>query len=89
MLIIGGSGSGKTNTLLTLMKERDSENFIGKMYFYAKLQLNEPKYQFIIIKREEAGIKHLNDRKKFIEYSGYMDDVHNNSYSLTRKMITA
>ena len=37
MLIIGGSGSGKTNTLLTLMKERDSENFIGKMYFYAKL----------------------------------------------------
>ena len=37
MLIIGGSGPGKTNALLSLMEERDSENFIDKMYFYAKV----------------------------------------------------
>ena len=28
MLIIGGSGSGKTNTLLSLIKEQDSDSFI-------------------------------------------------------------
>ena len=37
MLIIAGSGPGKTNALLSLMKEWDSENFIDKMYFYAKV----------------------------------------------------
>ena len=32
ILIIGGSGSGKTNTLLNLIKEQDSETFIDKIY---------------------------------------------------------
>ena len=32
-LIIGGSGSGKTNTLLNLIKEQDD---IDKIYLYAK-----------------------------------------------------
>ena len=44
---------------------------------YAK-DLNEPKYQFLIKKREEAGIKHLRDPKALIEYSAYMDDVYIN-----------
>ena len=44
---------------------------------YAK-DLTEPKYQFLIKKREDAGIKHLNDPKAFIEYSVHMDDVYNN-----------
>ena len=39
--------------------------------------LNEVKYQFLIKKREEAGM-YLNDTKAFIEYSQYMDDVYNN-----------
>ena len=43
MLIIRGSGSGKTNTLLNLMKEKDSGNLIDKIYLYAK-DLNETKY---------------------------------------------
>ena len=42
MLIIGGSGSGKTNTLLNLIKEQDSDNLIDKIYLYTK-DLNEPK----------------------------------------------
>ena len=49
MLIIGGSRSGKTNALLSLIKEQDSDNRIDKIYLYAK-DLNEPKYQFLIKK---------------------------------------
>ena len=44
MLIIGGSGSEKTKTLLNLTKEQDSENLIDMIYLYAK-DLNKPKYQ--------------------------------------------
>ena len=31
MLLIGSSGSGKSNALLNLIKEQDSENLIGKI----------------------------------------------------------
>ena len=53
---------------------------------YAK-DLNEPKYQFLIKKREDVGIKHLNDPKAFLEYSQYMDDFYNNisDYNPTKK----
>ena len=53
MLIIGPSGSGKTNTLLHLIN-----NFhpIDKIYLYAK-DTNEKKYQNLINKREQVGIK--------------------------------
>ena len=44
---------------------------------YAK-DLNEPKYQFLIRKCGDVGIKYLNDPEAFIEYSVYMDDVYNN-----------
>ena len=47
ILIIGGCGSGKTNTLLNLIKDQDSDNFIDKICVYAK-DLNEPKHQFLI-----------------------------------------
>ena len=67
MLIIGGSGSGKTNVLLNLTKEQDSDNLIDEIYLNAK-ELNEPKYQLLIKQREDVGIKHLNDSKEFIEY---------------------
>ena len=70
MSITGGSASAKTNALLNLIKEQDS----GKTYLYTK-DLNKPKYQFLIKKREDVGIKHLNDLKVFIKYSAYMDDV--------------
>ena len=71
MLIIGGSGSGKTNALLNLIKEQDSDSLIDKIYLYAK-DLNELKYQFLIKKGEDVGIKHLNDSKAFTEYSQWM-----------------
>ena len=56
---------------------------------YAK-DLNEPKYQFLIKKREDVGIIHLNDPKAFIEYSQCMDDIYNNinDYSSNRNRKT-
>ena len=56
-LIIGGSGSRKTNALLNLMKEPDD---IDKIYLYTK-DLSEPKYEFLIKKCEDTGIRHFND----------------------------
>ena len=40
IIIIGGSGSGKRNTLLNLINEQRD---IGKTFLYAK-DLSEPKY---------------------------------------------
>ena len=74
ILIIGGSGSGKTNTLLNLINEQKD---IDKIYLYAK-DLSEPKYEYLIKNRENAGIKHLNDSKAFIEYSNTTDDIYEN-----------
>ena len=71
MLIIGPSGSGKTNTLLHLINNLHP---IDKIYLYAK-DTHEPKYEYLINKREQVGIKNLNDPKAFIEYSDDMDDV--------------
>ena len=84
-LIIGPSRSGKTNALLNLI-QKDNGNFINKIYLYAK-DLDKPKYQFLIKKREDAGIKSLNDPSAFIEYSKTMDDFCNNihHYNLKRK----
>ena len=70
MLIIGGSGSRKTNALFNSIKQQDSDNLIDKTDLYAK-DLNEPKYQFLIKKRKDVVIKHLNDPKTLIEYSKY------------------
>ena len=64
ILIIGGSGSGKTNTLLNLIKEQDYHDVIDKIYLYAR-DLSEPKYQFLIKKREDARIKHVNNLNAF------------------------
>ena len=50
-LIIGGSGSGKINALLNLIKEQDD---IDKIYLYEK-DLSEPKYEFLIKNRENVG----------------------------------
>ena len=71
MLIIGPSGSGKTKTLLHLINNLHP---IDKIYLYAK-DIHEPKYEYLINKREQAGIKNLNDPHTFIEYSDDMNDV--------------
>ena len=75
MLIIGPSGSGKTNTLLPLINNLHDTNPIDKIYLYSK-DLREPKYEYLINNRVNAGIKNLNDPFAFIEYSDDMKDVY-------------
>ena len=86
MLIIGPSGSGKTYALLNLIQKQNNDSPINKIYVYAK-DLSEPKYQFLIEKRDNAGIRNLNDRSAFIEYSDTMDDFYSNidGYNPKRK----
>ena len=84
-LIIGGSGSGKTYTLLNLINE---QNDIDKIYLYTR-DLSKPKYKILIKKCKDAGIKHLNDPNAFIECSNTMDDIYENihDYNSNRKKI--
>ena len=66
---------------------QQDNNVIDKIYLYAK-NLEEPKYQLLIKKREQTGIKNLNDPTAFIEYSNNMDDIYNdiNDYNKKRKI---
>ena len=87
ILIIDGSGSGKTNALLNLINK---QNDIDKIYLYAK-DLSEPKSEFLIKKREikHAGIKHLNGPNALIECLNMTDDVYENinDYNPFRKKV--
>ena len=74
ILIIGGSGSGKTNLLLNLIENQPD---IDKIYLYAK-DPYEAKYQYLINKREGVGINHFKYLQAFIEYSNDMGNVHKN-----------
>ena len=83
ILIIGGSRSGRTNTLLNFInKQHDIDN----MSLYAR-DLREPKYEYLIYKREDVGIRHLNGPNAFIECSNTMDNVYKNinDYNPIRK----
>ena len=73
-MITGGSGSGKTNALLDLINEQNDND---KIYLYAK-DLSKSKYEFLIRKGENAGIKHLNHTNAFIECLNTMDGVYKN-----------
>ena len=69
--------------MLNLINEQGDTD---KIYLYAK-DLSEPKYELLIKNCENAGIKHLNDSKAFIECSNTMDDVYENidDYNPNRK----
>ena len=84
IIIIGGSGSGKTNALINLINE---QNEIDKIYLPTR-DFGEPKYKYLIRKREDAGIKHLNNPNAFIECLNTMDDVYENinDYNPIRKI---
>ena len=73
----------KNKHIVNLINEQDD---IYKIYLYAK-DLIEPKYEFLIKKRENAGIKHLNDPNAFTECSNTMEDVYENidDYNPCRK----
>ena len=83
ILIFGGSGSGKINALLNLIKEQDD---IEKIYLYAK-DLSEPKYEFLIKKCEDVAIKYCNYPNAFIGCANTMGDFYQNmdDYNRSRK----
>ena len=81
-MIIGPSGSGKTNYLLNSIQK--DNNIINKIYLYVK-DLEEPKSKFLINKKEQAGIKNLNDTAAFIEYSNTMYDILDNIEDYNKK----
>ena len=74
ILIIGGSGSGKTNALLNLINNQQD---VDKIYLYAK-DPYEAKYQYLIKKLEKVRLDHFKDPKAFMEFSNDMKDVYKN-----------
>ena len=71
--IIGGSGSGKTNALLNLIKHQRPD--IDKIYLYVE-DPPESKYQLLINEREQLGIENLKNPKAFLHYSKAIDDIY-------------
>ena len=74
ILIVGGSGSGKTNALLNLINNQPD---IDKIYLYAK-DPYEAKYQYLINIREKVGLNYYDDPKAFMDYSINIQDVYKN-----------
>ena len=74
ILIIGASGSGKTNSLFNLINQQPD---IDQSYLYAK-DPYEVKHQFLIKKCEDVVTKRFNISKAFIEYSNNIDDIYKN-----------
>ena len=74
ILIVGGSGSRKTNAFLNLINNQPD---IDKIYLYT-IDPYEAKYQYLIKKREKVGLNHFNDFKGFMKYSNDMQNVYKN-----------
>ena len=78
-MIIGGSRSGKTNALIDLINE---QNDIDNIYLYAR-DLSKSKYEYLIKKLGDVGIKHVNDPNAFIEFSNAMDNLYDKLMTIT------
>ena len=74
MLIIGGSGSRKTNSLYIFISQQPD---IDKIYLYTK-DPNEAEYQLLINKRKSTDLNYFNS-KAFSEYSNDMDGIYKNT----------
>ena len=74
-MIIGGSGSDKTNVLFNLVKHQQPDS--DKIYFYVKDPF-EWKYQLLINWKGKVGTEILKIPKGFIDYSQPIDDVYEN-----------
>ena len=87
LMIVGGSGSGKTNTLLNLINKISD---IDKIYLYIK-DPTEPKYQHLIDTRENVGLKYLDDPEAFVEYdsdiNNIFEDINNYNPDKSRKIL--
>ena len=77
ILITRSTGSGKTNTILILIKQQsyDDYSITDKIYLYVK-DLFEVKYQYLIKKRKNIGLTKLKHLKALIEFSNNIQDVY-------------
>ena len=84
VLIIGASGSDKTNVLLNLIQNQRPD--IDKIQIYVK-DPSESKYQLLIKGKEKVGIENFKYPKSFIDYSQTIDDVYEDleDYNPTKK----
>ena len=71
IFIVRASRSRKANAFLNLIKQDSDGSLVDKIYFYAE-DVSEPKYQFLIKKHGDVGIRNLNNPSAFIEYSNMM-----------------
>ena len=71
ILIIGGSGSEKTNALFNSINNQPD---FDKIYLYAK-DPYEAKYQYLTSRCQKLGFDHFNDPKAFMEYSNGLSYV--------------
>ena len=72
ILITGGSGSGKSNVILSLINHQWPDP--DKIYLY----VNDPfesQYQLLINGKDKLGIQILKNPKAFIDYSQTIDCV--------------
>ena len=74
LIIVGGFGSGKTNSLLNQISHQPD---IDKIYVYAN-DPHEAKYQLLIDIQKNTSLKHFSNPKAFIEYSNYLDNIYKN-----------
>ena len=75
-LIVGSTGTGKTNLLLNLIKRimSNDSTIIDKIYLYVK-DPDEPKYRHFINRRQKVG-EEYGDPDGFIEVSSNLEDVY-------------
>ena len=64
----------------------NEKNNVDKIYLYPR-NLSKPKYELLIKKLKDAGIKYVNNPNAFMECSNTMDDVYENinNYNPIRK----
>ena len=88
ILIVGGSGSEKTNVLWSLTKNQQPD--IGQIYLYIKDPF-ESKQQLLINGREKVAIKKFKNLKALIDFSQTIDDVYENleNYNQTKQKKSA
>ena len=75
MIIVGGSGPGKTNALLDLINHKP---YTFEIYLYTK-DSHEEKYQFLVSNCECVGLRKFNDSKAFVKDPACMDGIYENN----------
>ena len=87
ILMVGGSGYGKTNALLNLINHKLN---IDNFDLYAK-DPYDAKYQFLINKQESTGLNNLYYSKGSIKYLNDMDNIYRNfeQYNPNKKRKTS